>query len=157
MHLPFTGLAAGGVWGLREGFKKDISPRNIPSAASATAPGAPVTATGTAPPASTVGAQATAFANTAAAKASATASPAAGAAAAEQAARSTVSRRLRWNNVLNQVTRRGSFTGNSAGVLGASPSHLCFVSHADSGTPNANSFNLQRFQLDSGRLPRWEA
>lgn len=30
-----------------------------------------------------------------------------------------VSSRLRWNNVLNQVTRRGSFTGNSAGVLGA--------------------------------------
>ena len=31
-----------------------------------------------------------------------------------------MSSRLRWNNVLNAVTRRGSFTGNSAGVLGPS-------------------------------------
>lgn len=41
---------------------------------------------------------------------------AAGNAQAQAAAR--ISGRLRWNNILNQVTRRGTAMGNSAGVLG---------------------------------------
>lgn len=78
---------------------------------------APLTST-SAPPASTIGSQATAFA-----KAAKSAVNSAGAEGAEKAkinaqAAAKVSARLRWNNVLNQVTRRGSFTGNSAGVLG---------------------------------------
>lgn len=118
LMVSFIGLAAGGLWGLREGLRKDVIPRN-------TATATPLAAGTTAPAASAVGAQATAFANTAAAKAAPTAAAAAATATPEAAAAGTaaqaqarrISRRLRWNNVLNQVTRRGSFTGNSAGVL----------------------------------------
>ena len=115
LTLAPTGLAAGGLWGFREGLRKDVIPRN-------TATATPLATGATAPAASAVGAQATAFANTAAAKAAPTATAAttpeaAAAGTAAQAQARRISRRLRWNNVLNQVTRRGSFTGNSAGVL----------------------------------------
>lgn len=68
-----------------------------------------------APTAGTIGAQATAFASAATEGAAQTQTE--GEKANARAA-SKVSARLRWNSILNQVTRRGSFTGNSAGVLG---------------------------------------
>ncbi|KAK4047401.1 Mitochondrial import inner membrane translocase subunit tim23 [Microbotryomycetes sp. JL201] len=122
-----AGLALGGVWGLREGLRKDIMPRNTPATAGATLAQTATAGTTAAPNASAIGSQAKAFAEQAAAaataqKTSATASQGASAAspstasAAQQQAR-RISRRLRWNHVLNQVTRRGSFTGNNAGVL----------------------------------------
>lgn len=123
--LWIAGLALGGVWGLREGLRRDIMPRNTPATAGAplaSAAAAPkVSAGAAAPAASAIGAQAKAFASEAAAAAagnsaaSASSSASSSATAAAQARR--VSRRLRWNHVLNQVTRRGSFTGNNAGVL----------------------------------------
>ncbi|KAM0786430.1 hypothetical protein ACM66B_001894 [Microbotryomycetes sp. NB124-2] len=118
-----AGLALGGVWGLREGLRKDIMPRNTPATAgSALAQSSATAATqtaGSAPKAAAIGSQAKAFAEQAAAaqasSTSATASASTASAAQQQARR--ISRRLRWNHVLNQVTRRGSFTGNNAGVL----------------------------------------
>lgn len=120
---PCVGLALGGLWGLREGIRKPVLPAkgtatvastSAAPAAAATA-AAPATATATAPAASAVGAQATAFAKDAAAAAATTPEGT----AARPAPR--VSARLRWNNILNQVTRRGSFAGNTAGVLGRLP------------------------------------
>ncbi|KAK4055885.1 Mitochondrial import inner membrane translocase subunit tim23 [Microbotryomycetes sp. JL221] len=119
-----AGLALGGVWGLREGLRRDLMPRNTPATAGATLAESSATAAtqtaGATPKASAVGAQAKAFAQQAAAAAASTASQssttATGTSSAAQQAR-RVSRRLRWNHVLNEVTRRGSFTGNNAGVL----------------------------------------
>lgn len=115
-----TGLAAGGVWGLREGLRRPAAPKMATSSGTAapllnaTSPIAPLGA-------STVGAQATSFAKGAAAEATKSGPEAAAEKAKLNAANAArVSSRLRWNNVLNQVTRRGSFTGNSAGVLGKS-------------------------------------
>ncbi|KAL8287522.1 hypothetical protein RQP46_003380 [Phenoliferia psychrophenolica] len=115
-----AGLAAGGLWGLREGIRKPLAPRTptptstlpstTPSSATATAAAPPQ------PPASAIGAQARAFAEASALKAGA-AGTTPGGAPDVKAAAAKVSSRLRWNNILNQVTRRGSFTGNSAGVL----------------------------------------
>lgn len=123
-----AGLGLGGAWGFVEGFRRPIAaarqaPAVAPAAAAAAA--AAGTVTGAAPTAQAIGAQATAFAKEAASAATtaaasttegaaaAAARPAAGAGAAAQ----RVSARLRWNNVLNQVTRRGTSMGNSAGVL----------------------------------------
>lgn len=98
-----AGLAVGGLWGLREGIRKPLMPRT------------PTPPTSTlAPTAGTIGAQATAFASAATEGAAQTQTE--GEKANARAA-SKVSARLRWNSILNQVTRRGSFTGNSAGVL----------------------------------------
>ncbi|SCV74901.1 BQ2448_7930 [Microbotryum intermedium] len=117
------GLAGGGVWGLYEGFRRPILPKagtpigSIHPTAAATSA---ATASAGAPSASSIGAQATAFAKQAAAASSTskgTVPPEAAAASAAASSAGKVSRRLRWNHVLNQVTRRGSFTGNSAGVL----------------------------------------
>jgi import inner membrane translocase subunit TIM23 len=119
-HFMTTGLAAGGVWGLREGLRRPAAPKMATSSGTAapllnaTSPIAPLGA-------STVGAQATSFAKGAAAEATKSGPEAAAEKAKLNAANAArVSSRLRWNNVLNQVTRRGSFTGNSAGVLGKS-------------------------------------
>ncbi|GAA6003775.1 hypothetical protein JCM10207_003592 [Rhodosporidiobolus poonsookiae] len=102
-----AGLALGGAWGFSEGMTRPISGRSGPSPAAAVG-GA------TAPPAAGgVGAQAANLAK----EAVAGASEATGAGAAQQAAANRVSFRLRWNNILNQVTRRGTSMGNSAGVL----------------------------------------
>lgn len=120
-----AGLALGGVWGLREGLKRDLMPRNTPATAGATLANSSATAAtqtaGSAPKASAIGAQAKAFAEQAAATSSAASSTSSSSSASSAAAAASqarkVSRRLRWNHVLNQVTRRGSFTGNNAGVL----------------------------------------
>lgn len=89
----------------------------------ASAAAAAGTAGGAAPAAEAIGAQATAFAKEAAAPAAAQTAEASAAGAAGTGARAAtqqrVSARLRWNNVLNQITRRGTSMGNSAGVLGA--------------------------------------
>ncbi|KAI5478152.1 hypothetical protein MNV49_005416 [Pseudohyphozyma bogoriensis] len=107
-----AGLGAGGLWGLREGFRKPVLPK---TAAAATAS---VPLSSTVPPASAIGAQATAFAESSAAAAAAGSAPAAeGAAASAARGAGKVSGRVKWNNILNQVTRRGTFAGNSAGVL----------------------------------------
>ncbi|KAK4705030.1 hypothetical protein P7C70_g1178, partial [Phenoliferia sp. Uapishka_3] len=112
-----AGLAAGGLWGLREGIRKPLAAR-APTPLSST----PVASTSATPPAtsqptaSAIGAQARAFAEGTAAKAGAAATGGPDVKTAAQNA-AKVSSRLRWNNILNQVTRRGSFTGNSAGVL----------------------------------------
>lgn len=150
--VALAGLALGGVWGLREGLRKPILPTKGAAVASTSAavPGAAGAAT-TAPVASAVGAQATAFA-----KGAAGAAPAAEGAAAADAVRANagkVSGRLRWNNILNQVTRRGSFTGNSAGVLGK-PSLPPSTPSRGPLTPSARSPDLQRLQLDVRQLPR---
>ncbi|KAG0655997.1 hypothetical protein C6P46_000511 [Rhodotorula mucilaginosa] len=117
-----AGLGLGGAWGFVEGFRRPIAAaRQAPAVAPAAAAAA---GAGAAPTAQAIGAQATAFAKEAASAvtaastteggaAAAAARPAAGAGAAAQ----RVSARLRWNNVLNQVTRRGTSMGNSAGVL----------------------------------------
>ncbi|SGZ21086.1 BQ5605_C021g09332 [Microbotryum silenes-dioicae] len=120
------GLAGGGIWGLYEGFRRPILPKagqSIPigsiNPAAAAATSTATSAAGV-PPASSIGAQATAFAQQAAAGSSTpkgTVPPEAAAGSATANSASKISRRLRWNHVLNQVTRRGSFTGNSAGVL----------------------------------------
>ena len=62
-HSSSPGLGVGGIWGLREGFRRPLAVSNT---------------------------------------------------------------RLRINSVLNSVTRRGTFIGNSAGVLGASVQRLVF-------------------------------
>ncbi|GAA5857629.1 hypothetical protein JCM5353_006713, partial [Sporobolomyces roseus] len=120
-----AGLALGGAWGFTEGFRRPVarpSQSTAPlaatpaTAAAAAAEGA--TQSTTAPKASAVGQQATAFAKQAANDLAKGAKEAVGATtgqASQTAAK--VSARLRWNNVLNQVTRRGTSTGNSAGVL----------------------------------------
>lgn len=56
------------------------------------------------------------------------------------------SARLRLNSILNSVTRRGSFMGNSAGVLGTLPFTLL---HVDTETDHLLSFSpaVQRDQL----------
>ncbi|GAA5998513.1 protein transporter TIM23 [Rhodotorula paludigena] len=115
-----AGLGLGGAWGFWEGLRRPIAaPRNVstaaPAPAAAAAAGAAPPAAGAAPAASAVGAQATAFAKEAAAQVTEGAKQAAGNAQAQAAAR--ISGRLRWNNILNQVTRRGTAMGNSAGVL----------------------------------------
>ncbi|KAM0752090.1 Tim17-domain-containing protein [Meredithblackwellia eburnea MCA 4105] len=118
-----AGLAAGGLWGLREGIRKPLVPRPSPATAPATTlttppttNASPASATATA---SAIGAQTRSFAESASAAGTGGAAGAEGAANAQAQARQQrqISARLRWNNILNQVTRRGSFTGNSAGVL----------------------------------------
>lgn len=121
---PAPGLGLGGAWGFVEGFRRPIAAaRQAPAVAPAAAAAAGTT-TGAAPTAQAIGAQATAFAKEAAPAAAASTTEGAAAAAARPgagagaAAAQRVSARLRWNNVLNQVTRRGTSMGNSAGVLG---------------------------------------
>lgn len=164
---PPPGLGLGGAWGFVEGFRRPIAAARQAPAVAPAAAAAAGTATGAAPTAQAIGAQATAFAKEAASAAAASttegaaaaaARPAAGAAAAQR-----VSARLRWNNVLNQVTRRGTSMGNSAGVLGEAHPHLFrllpfmhwrvrfsrLTLHAI-----LRSSDLQRYQLDDRRLPR---
>ncbi|GAA6059987.1 hypothetical protein JCM10212_001336 [Sporobolomyces blumeae] len=122
-----AGLALGGAWGFTEGLRKPVSRPSqstapLPATAAATtAEGAAGAAAGAAPKASAIGQQATAFAKQAAEGAKQAVGNAAAAAAgqgsAAQQTAAKVSARLRWNNVLNQVTRRGTAMGNSAGVL----------------------------------------
>ncbi|GAA5994456.1 hypothetical protein JCM5350_007041 [Sporobolomyces pararoseus] len=112
-----AGLAFGGLWGFTEGFRKPVarpsqSTAPLAPAAAAATEGAAAPNAATAPKASAVGQQATAFAKQAAPEGVV---GGANATAAQTAAK--VSARLRWNNVLNQVTRRGTSMGNSAGVL----------------------------------------
>lgn len=110
-----SGLAFGGLWGFTEGFRRPVarpSQSTAPLAPAAAEGAAAATVSATAPKAAAVGQQATAFAKQAAEGAVGGAN----ATAAQTAAK--VSARLRWNNILNQVTRRGTSMGNSAGVLG---------------------------------------
>lgn len=111
------GLALGGAWGFTQGLREPL----VRSAA--TAPSVPIgsikpTAPGSAPVAPAAAAVNLAKEAVAGAK-DAVKETAAGAASAAQQA-SKISGRLRWNNILNQVTRRGTHMGNSAGVLGTS-------------------------------------
>ncbi|GAA5970730.1 hypothetical protein JCM21900_003292 [Sporobolomyces salmonicolor] len=110
------GLALGGAWGFTEGLRRPIARPASSTAplASATTTASSATPSATAPKASAIGAQATAFAKEAGAQAAEGVKQAAGAA---HTAAGRVSSRLRWNNILNQVTRRGTSMGNSAGVL----------------------------------------
>ncbi|GAA5990048.1 hypothetical protein JCM10908_005796 [Rhodotorula pacifica] len=108
-----AGLGLGGAWGFVEGFRRPIAaPRQAPSVAPAAAAASAAAPAGAAPTAQAIGAQTTAFV-----KEAGSAAMAEGAAAARPAGQQRVSGRLRWNNVLNQVTRRGTSMGNSAGVL----------------------------------------
>ncbi|GAA5820643.1 hypothetical protein JCM3770_003564 [Rhodotorula araucariae] len=112
-----AGLALGGSWGFWEGLRRPpAAPRAVPTAAPAVAAaaGTAAPAGAAAPTASAVGAQATAFVKEAAAQVTEGAKQATGQASAAAA---RISGRLRWNNILNQVTRRGTAMGNSAGVL----------------------------------------
>ncbi|GAA6013974.1 hypothetical protein JCM11491_003474 [Sporobolomyces phaffii] len=115
-----AGLAFGGLWGFTEGFRKPVSRPSqstaplAPAAAAAATTAEGVAAAPTAPKAAAVGQQATAFAKQAA---TASAEGVAAAATANAQTAAKVSARLRWNNVLNQMTRRGTSMGNSAGVL----------------------------------------
>lgn len=120
-----AGLGLGGAWGFVEGFRRPIAaPRQAPSVApAAAAAGSSTAAAGAAPTAQAIGAQATAFAKEAASAATGQTVEGAAARPAAAAAAQRVSARLRWNNVLNQVTRRGTSMGNSAGVLGESRFH----------------------------------
>lgn len=96
-----VGLAAGGVWGLRDGFFRQVytskSALGALSAQQAAVPNATATGTGEA----------------AAATTAATGQP--------QPLRLGTPLRLRLNTVLNAVTSRGTFVGNNAGVLGLRP------------------------------------
>lgn len=128
MSISRPGLGLGGAWGFWEGLRRPIAaPRSVSTAA----PVAPAAAGAAAPAAPAVGAQATAFAKDAAKQVAEGAKQATGAATTSSSAAATAARisgRLRWNNVLNQVTRRGTAMGNSAGVLGASFSPLGLLS-----------------------------
>ncbi|GAA5983904.1 hypothetical protein JCM11641_006417 [Rhodosporidiobolus odoratus] len=103
-----AGLALGGAWGFTEGLRRPLARAPAPAPAAAVAPSPAAAAVNLAK-------EAVAPAATLAAAPAATASPEA--LAASKAAREKVSGRLRWNNILNQVTRRGTHMGNSAGVL----------------------------------------
>ncbi|GAA5866367.1 hypothetical protein JCM8547_000755 [Rhodosporidiobolus lusitaniae] len=108
-----AGLALGGAWGFTEGLRKPLAPRSAPSVPlgsihpTTSAAGAAAPAAGAAP--------AVAPAVNLAKEAVAGGKEAAQVANAQQTQR--ISGRLRWNNILNQVTRRGTHMGNSAGVL----------------------------------------
>lgn len=105
---------------MREGLRKPAAPKMATASATTPLLDAAGKAVPTAPVASAVGSQTAAFAKAAAAEATKAGPEAAAEKAKLNAANAArVSSRLRWNNVLNQVTRRGSFTGNSAGVLGS--------------------------------------
>ncbi|GAA5915009.1 hypothetical protein JCM3775_005303 [Rhodotorula graminis] len=123
-----AGLGLGGAWGFWEGLRRPLAaPRSVSTAAplaaaaagtAGAAPSAAAAGAGAAPAASAVGAQATAFVKDAAKQVTEGAKQAAGAASTTSAAQAArISGRLRWNNILNQVTRRGTAMGNSAGVL----------------------------------------
>ncbi|GAA5888655.1 hypothetical protein JCM6882_009036 [Rhodosporidiobolus microsporus] len=113
-----AGLALGGAWGFTEGLRKPLAPRSAPSvpigSINPAAAGAAATAGASAPAGSA--ASAVNLAKEAVAGAKETVAEGAAAAAAKSGA-DKVSFRLRWNNILNQVTRRGTHMGNSAGVL----------------------------------------
>lgn len=106
------GLGMGGLWGLREGWQRSqaiAAGRLARSMANA----------------SGVAAAAAAAAQKAPAP-SPTGPVAAAAAAAFEGSPGGVSWRLRLNAILNGITRRGSFTGNTSGVLGQSTlSNIC--------------------------------
>lgn len=156
---PTLGLAAGGVWGFREGLRKPLMPRAATPASTLAATTTPLASTST-PPASTIGSQATAFASAAKSAVNPTGENAEKAKINAQTA-AKVSGRLRWNNVLNQVTRRGSFTGNSAGVLGRFDLFSSYCSNTELLTSIfflfSNSLNLQWFQFNIRFLQRWKA
>ncbi|GAA6032106.1 hypothetical protein JCM8097_007076 [Rhodosporidiobolus ruineniae] len=111
-----AGLALGGAWGFTEGLRKPLTAR-----APNSTPIGSINPSASAPPAAGAPSSGptSAAINFAKEAASTVAKDgAAGAAAAANAAEAQkVSFRLRWNNVLNQVTRRGTHMGNSAGVL----------------------------------------
>lgn len=125
-----AGLGLGGAWGFWEGLRRPLAaPRSVSTAAplaaaaagtAGAAPSAAAAGAGAAPAASAVGAQATAFVKDAAKQVTEGAKQAAASTTTSAAQAARISGRLRWNNILNQVTRRGTAMGNSAGVLGAS-------------------------------------
>lgn len=145
--LSLVGLTAGGLWGLREGLARS---RRMPAAPAASA-GASTATVGNifnqaaqAASASTSAALNTASTKTAAAAEAAAAGTSAGNAAeaatssaksaearAQAAVRNSPAFRVRLNAVLNSVTRRGTFVGNNAGVLGRCLNHLCIQYSSD--------------------------
>ncbi|GAA5832324.1 hypothetical protein JCM11251_006410 [Rhodosporidiobolus azoricus] len=112
-----AGLALGGAWGFTEGLRRPLAPRSAPSvplgsinpAAAGAAPTAGAAASSAAAPAINLAKEVAAGAKDAVTEGAA--------AAANRQAADKISFRLRWNNILNQVTRRGTHMGNSAGVL----------------------------------------
>lgn len=100
------GLGLGGLWGLREGWQRSKAiaagrmARSLASSAAAAA-----------------SAQKAAVAAQAASSKSAATGAAGAATAAFEGATGGVSWRLRLNAILNGITRRGSFTGNTCGIL----------------------------------------
>lgn len=99
MILLPSGLAAGGIWGVRDGLFRPVynSKASLGALSSQQAAVQNATAAGAA--------EAAAAASTAAGK--------------PQPLRLGTPFRLRLNTVLNAVTSRGTFVGNNAGVLGA--------------------------------------
>lgn len=103
------GLGLGGLWGLREGWQRSKAiaagrmARSLASSAAAAA-----------------SAQKAAAAAQAASSKPAATGAAGAATAAFEGATGGVSWRLRLNAILNGITRRGSFTGNTCGILGSS-------------------------------------
>lgn len=136
-----AGLAAGGLWGVYEGFRRPLT-RATPSAsftlaslnapykraaeaAAAAAGGSAAAAASAVPPPGAASAPFAAAAppppmGQAAGTSSATAPPGASAGSAPAAAaRASPTMKLRLNTILNSATARGTFLGNNAGVLGA--------------------------------------
>ena len=104
-----SGLAFGGLWGLREGYARPLY-KNLAS-----------TVNGTLKPQASTLAAAQASAATAAASPSSTSQP------ITRQRMQSAPFRLRLNTVLNAMTSRGSFVGNNAGVLGTSDLSIAII------------------------------
>lgn len=121
-----SGLALGGIWGLREGWARSraIAAARMARSAAAQLEKSALGESGAAAGAGSAPGAGRGF-GPAAAGSSTTAGKGAAAAALDGAMGATpggISWRLRLNAILNGITRRGSFTGNTCGVLGPSRS-----------------------------------
>lgn len=103
MLVSATGLAAGGLWGLREGLTRPIYRSSLGQAAAATG---------------SIALDALGKVQQQAATAAASAAGNSTSQPARPQMRMSAPLRLRLNTVLNAMTSRGTFVGNNAGVLG---------------------------------------
>lgn len=125
MLIPsHLGLTAGGLWGLREGISRSRNLGMNPTLNSTLNQAAQAASASTFSALNTAAsATSTASAAPQAAAQQATAAAASSAKTAEARATAAVRSpafRVRLNAVLNSITRRGTFVGNNAGVLGES-------------------------------------
>lgn len=120
LKLRLPGLTAGGLWGLREGLARSRKLGTNPTLNSTLNQAAQAASASTSSALNTA-ASATSAATPAAAAQQASTAAASSAKTAESRATAAVRSpafRVRLNAVLNSITRRGTFVGNNAGVLG---------------------------------------